>query len=260
MILSRNKDSREKSPEPASADEASAKAPIVRAKLEALIDVLAGLESEQAALALAAAEERPNAVAKLTAHRSKVDAAAREVAEMQAALALAEQIDRQTAASAAIRMRAEQLIEFKKPFSAREKAMAAVLKAAAEMAAAYAEYSEATLSIQISVPTGTVIPVMMIGPEGIYGAAFGPCERLILAELYRLAPERSDGIGRFVLPFSRPSSEQTRGHPAAIRPGIEELVAADKAIISEIELQIEKLNGQTLRAAGVPADDQKDAA
>jgi hypothetical protein len=82
----------------------------------------------------------------------------------------------------------------------------------------------------------------------------------VLAELYRLAPERQDGVGRFVFPFCKPSSEQTRGQPAAIKPGIEELVAADNAIIAEIEAQVEKLNAQAMRAAEMIPADRKDVA
>jgi hypothetical protein len=82
--------------------------------------------------------------------------------------------------------------------------------------------------------------------------------RLILAELYRLAPEREDGIGRFVLPFAKPSSEQFRGNPTAIPAGIDELRAADNAIVADIAQQIEKLDEAAMRFA--LATDRKDAA
>ena len=139
-------------------------------------------------------------------------------------------------------------------------AFVGVLKAAADMATHFAQYSEATLAAQIAVPVGTSIPVMMLGAQGEFGPAWGPCGRLIAAEAYRLAPERSDGIGRFVLPWAQPSSEQTRGMPSSIRPGIDELVAADNAIVAEIEGQIQKLNNQAQRAAGMIVDDREDAA
>ena len=97
---------------------------------------------------------------------------------------------------------------------------------------------------------------MAIGPGGVYGPAFGPCERVILAECWRLAPQRNDGIGRFVLPFAKPASEMVRDKPEAIRPGIEELRAADQAILASVVAQIEKLDAAAMRAAGVtpPAD------
>jgi hypothetical protein len=223
--------------------------------------VLAAHNDEVAQTRLDAADDLPGAAKRLAELRSKISMAERDVFELEKAHALAAKLDRQTAATAATQMREDQLAAFKKEMAAREKAMAAVLKACADMAAAYGEYSESTLCTLMAVPSGTHVPMMMIGAtDGFSGAAFGPCERLILAELYRLAPERQDGIGRFVLPFAKPSSEQTRGQPAAIKPGIEELLAADNAIIADIVEQIEKLNRQAMRAAGMITEDRKGVA
>jgi hypothetical protein len=240
------------------ATESGPRAPAARAKLDEAERELADLEASVAALALDASEGKAGAEKALGGHRSKIDQAARTVDELRRAVSLAERLDRQAAVTAAERMRGEQLAEFKKQLAARQKAMAAVLKAAADMAAAYGEFSEATLRAVVAVPMSTVVPQMAIGPNGVYGAAFGPCERLVLAELYRLAPERQDGIGRFVLPFAKPSSEQTRGEPTAIRPGIEELSAANSAIVANISEQIDKLNDQAARAAGMIPADRKD--
>jgi hypothetical protein len=236
------------------------RAPAIAEKLEAARGVLASYDSETAQTVLDAAENVAGAPKRLADLRSKISMAEREVFELEKAHALAAKIDRQSAVSAASRMRGEQLTEFKTQLVAREKAMAAALKAASDMAAAFGEYSESTLRAAVAVPIGTVVRQMAIGAEGFAGNAFGPCERLILAELYRLAPERQDGIGRFVLPFAKPSSEQTRGQPTAIKPGIEELLAADDAIVADIVAQIEKLNTQAQRAAGMIPSDRKDAA
>jgi hypothetical protein len=70
-----------------------------------------------------------------------------------------------------------------------------------------------------------------------------------LAELYRLAPERADGIGRFVLPFAKPTSELLRHKPEAIPSGIDEFRAADKAIVSEIEAQVGALADREMTIA-----------
>src|SRR6185437_13784995 len=94
MILSRNKDA-EKATELVTPTvdqqvrEGEPKAPAVRAKLDLVAAELAELESEMAALALAAAEGTSGAAAKLTAHRAKIDVATRAVTELQAALHLA---------------------------------------------------------------------------------------------------------------------------------------------------------------------------
>jgi hypothetical protein len=232
------------------------RAPAVAAKLEAARDVLRTLEQDVGQFVLDAAEGVTGAAKRLADLRTTIAAAQRDAGELEQALALAAKLDRQAAATAAAKMREEQLVAFKQHFTAREKAMAAVLKAAADMAAAYGEYSEATLQAVTAVPSGAVVPQMAIGPGGVYGAAFGPCERLILAELWRLAPDRKDGIGRFVVPFAKPASEMVRDKPEAVRPGMEELRAADQAILASVVAQIEKLDAAAMRAAGVtpPAD------
>jgi hypothetical protein len=225
------------------------RAPAIAEKLEAARAMLAVHNAEVAQTVLDAAENVPGATKRLTDLRSKISTAELAVFELEKAHELAARIDRQSDVAAATRMRAEQLVEFKRQFSAREQAMAAVLKAAADMATAYGEYSEATLLAAAVVPSGTTVPQMAIGGAGLYGAAFGPCDRLILAELYRLAPDRRDGIGRFVLPFAKPPSEQFRGNHTAIPAGIDDLLASDNAIIADIAQQIEALNEAAMRFA-----------
>lgn len=236
------------------------RAPAVREKLECALGALVELEEQVAEYALDAAERKPGAADKLSGHRAKIAAAQTAADELRSALRLAEKLDRKNQVAAATRMRSEQLEVFTKEMTEREKAMDVVLKAGAEMAAAYGRYSEATLRVLAAVPVGTAVPMMSIGSEGFGGPAFGTLERLILAEFYRLAPERSDGVGRFVVPFAKPSSEQFRGNAGAIRPGIEELRDADAAIVADISKQIDKLNDEAMRAAGISTDDRKHAA
>jgi hypothetical protein len=234
------------------------RAPAIAAKLDAACAMLAAHNGEVAQTVLDVAEDVQGAPKRLFDLRAKISTAEREVGELEKAYELAARIDRQTDVAAATRMREEQLVEFKMQFAAREKAMAAVLKAAADMAAAYGEYSEATLRTLSALPAGTVVPPMSIGSEGFAGPAFGPCERLILAELWRLAPDREDGIGRFVLPFAKSSTVFVRENPEAIKPGIDEFAAADQAIIADIEKQIEKLDQAAMQRALAP--ERKDAA
>jgi hypothetical protein len=135
----------------------------------------------------------------------------------------------------------------------REKAMAKVLEAAATMAAAYGQYTEATLGAQIAAPIGTTIPPMSIGPNGLYGNVFGRCEILVLTELWRLAPYRADGVGRSVLPFAKPLTPLSPGNPAALPPGIDEMRAAHVAILTEIEKQIAALDQREMASASKEA-------
>ncbi|WLA53196.1 hypothetical protein [Bradyrhizobium diazoefficiens] len=234
------------------------RAPSVREKLNCAQDVLAELEEQVAEFALEAADRKAGAADKLAGHRAKIEAAKTAVAELAAALRLAEKLDRRNAAAGAAQMRAEQFAELKKAFAARERAMSAVLKAATDMALAYGEFSECTLQVASVVPSGAVIPTMTIGPNGQYGPAFGPCGLLILAELWRLAPERKDGIGRYVLPFVKVGVELLKD-AAELPVGIDELRAADEAIIANIAIQVERMNEQAARAAEMTTD-RKDAA
>ncbi|MCS3895805.1 hypothetical protein M2171_004938 [Bradyrhizobium japonicum USDA 38] len=235
-------------------EEPSERAPAVREKLNCALGALAELEEQVAEYALEAAERKAGAADKLAGHRAKIEAAKTAADELAAALRLAERLDRQALAAGAAEMRAEQLTEFKKEFAAREKAMGTVLEAAAAMAKAYGEYSEATLRALAATPTGTMIPAMFMGPENSYGPAFGPGERMVLAELYRLSPERLDGAGRFVLPFAKPSSEMVRNKPEEMPAGMDELCAAHAAIIDNVALQIDRLDERAMQAAQTTTD------
>jgi hypothetical protein len=228
------------------------RAPAARDKLVAAESALAELEAEVAVLALEASEGKAGAEKNLIAHRSKIDAAERKVSEQRKAVVLAECLDRQAAANGMAKIRAEQLAEFKKQMTDREKAMAVVLAAAATMAKAYGEFSEATLAAQIAAPIGTNIPPMSIGPNGLYGNVFGRCEILIQTELWRLAPPRADGRGRSLLPFAKPLSPLSPGDPASLPPGIDEMRHAHAAILTDIEKQIAMLDQRAMAAASAP--------
>ncbi|MCW2219512.1 hypothetical protein M2232_003044 [Bradyrhizobium japonicum] len=229
------------------------RSPGVRQKLEAAQAELAALDAEVAALTLDDTEDKPGARKALTAHRSNIQAAERRVDELKRALALAEKLDRQAAATGAVRMRDEQFTALKQQFSAREKAAETVMKAVADLSAAYGKFSECSLNIASVMPSGTVLPTMSIGPNGIYGPALGPCGQLILAELWRIAPERRDGAGRYVMPFVRPGLELMKD-VAELPAGIDELRTADQAIIANISQQVEHLNEAVMRAADMIED------
>ncbi|MCC8964898.1 hypothetical protein H8A95_21930 [Bradyrhizobium sp. Pear76] len=231
------------------------KAPAVAAKLDVVVAELAVLEAERAALVLAASEGKPGAAAKLSAHRAKIDVAACAVDDLDAALRLAQQLDRQAAAGAVIDMRAGQMTAFAAAMQDRGKAMAEVMTAVASLAAAFGKFSAATLRAQIATPAGTVVPEVGMGPNGALGPSFSPCERLLLAELWRLGPDRDDGAGRFVLPLVKSSPLLTNADHRTFAPGIDEFRKADQVVLDEIEKQIERMNSAVLRAA-----ERKDAA
>jgi hypothetical protein len=220
----------------------AARAPAAREKLVIAEEVLAHLEVDVGAMVLEASEGKAGAEKALAAHRSKIELAERHVSEMRRAVLVAEKFDREATAAEAAAMRASQMESFKSHIAARAKSMAVVLEAAAAMAKAYGEYSEATLAAANTPPSGTSIPVKMIGVEGFAGPAFGPCDKLILAELYRLAPERCDRAGRFILPFAKAPRLMDILAFDRIRAGIDELADADRAIILDIEAQLARLD------------------
>jgi hypothetical protein len=228
--------------------EAKPRAPAARAKLKQSEHVLADLEQETAILALEAFEGKAGAEKALASHRAKIEAAERQVSELRAATELAERLDREAVASASALSRAEQLAVFQKAMAGRETAMAKALTALAIFANAYGEYSQATLTAMESIPAGTIAPQIAMGPLGGYGASWSNCERMLLAELFRIAPERADGIGRFVAPFAKAplhSDTNYRALPAAL----DEFKRADAVVLAEISRQASELDRRAMTAA-----------
>ncbi|MCK1672798.1 hypothetical protein [Bradyrhizobium sp. 150] len=219
------------------------------------MSALAELEEEVAEFALDAAERKPGAADKLATHRAKIEGAKTAVGELRAALNLAAKLDRQAEASAAIQMRDEQLQEFKLWLGQREAGMKVALEGAAMMARGYAEFANASLLAAGIVPSGTRVPTMSFGRDGMFGAAFGTAERLFQAELFRTAPEV--GGRRYVLPFAKAPTMDTVNDPRSITPGLVALREADAAIVMEIEAQVARLSDEAFAAAS--ANDVKAA-
>lgn len=224
------------------------RAPAARAKLDQAEQVLAELEIETASFALEAAEGKSGAEKLLAGHRSKIELAERNVAELKRAVALAERLDREAGANSAAAMRREQLDAFKQPMAIRTQAMGSMLDALATFTKAYAEFAEATLAAQSSVPSGCNIPILAMGPLGAFGPVFGDAERLLAAELFRIAPSRKDGIGTFRTPFARMPLATSNDH-GALPPALAEFTAANSQIIADIEKQIAALDSNALAKA-----------
>ena len=226
----------------------SPRAPAIAAKLAQAEAVLKELQQETAILSLEEFEGKPGAAKAHASHRAKLEAAERQVSELRAAVALAEILDRQAVASASSKSRAEQLASFEAAQAGRLTAMAKSLDALKVFANAYADYSEQTLLAQISVPAGCVVPTIACGELGSYGHVFGPCEKLILAELFRVAPERKDGIGRFLPPFVKSpihSDTDYRKLPSAIS----EFEKANAAVTQSIVAQVSQIDTREMTAA-----------
>ncbi|MCA1512169.1 hypothetical protein [Bradyrhizobium sp. NBAIM01] len=220
------------------------RAPQVRANLETALAVQAELETEVALFALEAIERQPGAAGKLAAHREKVEAAKRAVDELRAALELAQRLDRETAAAAAVEMRAQQLAVFEKAAAERVDAMAAVLAKIAEATAEWARYTQATAELATALPTGTFLPAMNFGDGGSF---LGSGEALIGREAWRVA-----GAGPKP-PFAKAPPLSAGDDTAKMRPARETLQDAHEAVLRSVRAQVEKLDREVMPIAAKTA-------
>ncbi|MGY4460890.1 hypothetical protein [Bradyrhizobium sp. LB13.1] len=228
--------------------EASARrAPAVQEKLDCALGALAELDEQVAEYALEAAERKPGAADKLAGHRAKIEAANTAASELRGALRLARKLDRQADASAAIQMRDDQLSAFRSHVGSREGAMKRALEHAAEMAKAFAEFTVETEAMIGVLPSGTSFPTMTIGENGLSGNLLGSCEKLLLAEMYRLGEARNGR--RAPLAFAKPQVISLRDVPEEIPPGIEVLKRAHQAMLQDIEQQVLRLDAAQMSAA-----------
>jgi hypothetical protein len=125
--------------------------------------------------------------------------------------------------------------------------MATMLKAVTEFAVAYSDHYEQTLLARAAAPSGTSIRVTNFGPNDIYGNLFGKLGNLLLFELFRAAPERTNGVGYFRLPFSKmPPLLST--DPSAFPGALDETRAAHRMILADVSSQIAILDGRDLAA------------
>jgi hypothetical protein len=229
-----------------------ARAPQVAAKLEAARSVLQALESEVGQAALEATEDKPGSAERLAGLRQQIADAERGVSEMERAHQLAQLLDREALARGAIAMRAEQLAAFKRHVTAREKHFAVALTHAAEMAKAYRQFlleSEGMISV---LPSGTAFPTLAIGELGLGGNLLGGCDKLLLAEMFRLGAQ-PDGSGRVgILPFVKPLLVTQRGQPEKIPPSLDLLQESHDGLIKEIEAQVRRLDEKLMHTASAP--------
>jgi hypothetical protein len=96
-------------------------------------------------------------------------------------------------------------------------------------------------------PSGTAFPTMTMGENGLSGNLLSSCEKLLLAEMYRLG-QASNGR-RAPLPFAKPQTVQLRDEPAKIPPGIDTLREAHAAMLRDVEAQIARLDAEVMAAA-----------
>jgi hypothetical protein len=224
------------------------RAPAARAKLAGAEAVLAELEQHTAILALEMSEGKTGSEKAMASHRSKIEAAKKQVNDLRKATELAERLDREADAVAAAAMRASQLTVFEKAMAGRLQAMTSALEALTAFAIAYSAYSQATLTAMESIPAGTIAPQVAMGPLGAYGASWSNCSRMLEAELYRVAPERADGVGRLVAPLAKAPLHSDTNYKV-LPKAIDEFRKADATVLAEIARQVSDLDKRAMTAA-----------
>src|SRR5947208_5745945 len=216
-----------------------ARAPAVAEKLEAAKSALQNLSAEVGQAALEAAENAPGAARRLADLRSRISAAERDVDELTRAHMLAEKLDRQSDATAAAAMRAEQFAIMKKCAATRLKAVATVMEAIGIAGAAFSEYAIATNDMVIALPTGSRMPFIAMGKNGYAGSWVGDLKSLIAGEAFRVTVTDENGRGAR-LPFAQ-QPELTSDDPGTITPAIDVFTEAQNFVLRDIEGQIEQL-------------------
>ena len=217
-----------------------ARAPACAGKLEAARASLRGLKSEVGPARLAADEgAAPTSAKELNDLRARIADTEREVLELEEALKLALRLDQRAEFAARAKTRSQQLIAFQKHGSERVAAVRELCDASAAMAAAYQRYGIATRLMAGVLPSGTSMPPMALGPDGVLESAVGGLERLLSAELYRCSEADADGQ-RFVVPFGKPPTLNSTD-PAKCPPCAEIFAEAQQAIVTEIRGQLARM-------------------
>jgi len=90
--------------------------------------------------------------------------------------------------------------------------------------------------------------MVAMGPLGGLGASWSNCERLLLGELFRIAPDRADGTGRFIAPFAKAPLHSDLNH-RSLPAAIDEFRKADAAVLAEIQRQVSDLDKRAMTAA-----------
>lgn len=224
------------------------RAPAVHAKLDAALAVLTDMDMQVGELALEAVERKPGAAEKLTAHRAKIEAAKTAVAELRAAVELAERLDREADAVAAVKMRKEQFAVMQQKAKARLAEVEKMTTAVATMAECMSRYAILTNEMITALPTGTVLPVVGMGKNNWAGNWLGNLSLLLAGEAWRLAKPDAQGRGAR-LPFAAPPSTDAQNDPAAIEPALSLMEQAQSYVLAEIAAQLEKLHRDQIEIA-----------
>jgi len=245
-----------KTPEPRT-DLAAEVAP----KLEAARTHFAELEEHVGAAALAVAIGELGAADRLTELNVQVEAARRDVVQLEAAHRLAEQRDAAAKATLAAQARQAQLAELQRCADKRLDAMLTVSAGLAAAGRAYTDFLDATIAMSRAFPTGVVqfninwaqLDAMVDGrtfPAGI--------DVVIAGELWKHADPSRAGHACGALPGARPPTESLRLRPALIETAAEAVKRTNKYLVQLVKERFERMDAAPVVAAPVAPATRKE--
>lgn len=148
------------------------------------------------------------ATAKVAALNARIEVVRSERQTLEGVYRLAVERERLADVASRTKIRGSQLAAFQSHGRERLDAAQEFFGAVATMAAAMQRYGAAPRKMVGVVPIGTHLPVLMLGPDGVFGTALGNMEHLVASGLFCSVPN-ADGVC-FLPPFAKPNDAQQR--------------------------------------------------
>jgi hypothetical protein len=222
---------------PSKAPEKTNLAAAVEPKLADARTRLAHFEAQVGAAALAASLDEPGAAKGLAELNSRMDAARRDVGQLEQAHRIALDRDARALSAFEAHARRAELAELQKLADARLEAMVELCGAIETAAKAYAGFFDATDRMALAIPTGMIAHnIAWHGLETMMpdGRAFpAPVDKIIASEMYRHTA--GEDVKRRSLPGAHPLIELLRLQPDKIEPATEGVKRMNEYLVDAIK-------------------------
>jgi hypothetical protein len=173
-----------------------------------------------------------------------MEAARRDVSQLEQALRIATDRDERSAAAADAFHRRADLVKLEAIAKARLEAMTTLCGALATAAKSYADFLQLTEDMAGAWPTGLVRTIVMwrdletIMPDGVSFPA--PIEKIVASEMFRLAADDEQGRRR-LLPGAHPLIELLRLQPNLIEPATEAVARSNGFLVGTIRDKLDAM-------------------
>jgi hypothetical protein len=229
---------------PATAPEKTNLAAAVEPKLAEARTRLAYFEAQVGNAALAASLDEPGASKNLANLNGQLEAARRDVAQLEQAHLIALERDKRSAAAFDAFHRRIDLAKLEAIGKARLEAMTTLCGALATAGKSYVEFLQLTADMAAAWPTGLVRTVIAwrdldtLLPDGVSFPA--PIDKIVASEMYRLAGTDEQGRLR-PLPGADPLIELLRLQPLKIEPATEAVARSNGFLIGTIRYKLDEM-------------------